>query len=328
MKKITLILITVLLWAMSSSAQDFNKAGRTTLQFLKIGMGARAAALGEAGIANMQDVNAVFWNPAAITGVRSLEAAFNYTRWFADLNIMSAAIGLRAGGLGVFALHYITLNYGDLQEALVTSPTGGVDTRTGKSFGGNDLAIGLAFSRAFTDKLSIGVNAKYLREELFIYTSSLWGLDVGTYYDTGWHGIRLAMSAQNFSQQARWLNTGGEAQQKYDLPLLFRLGWSIDLLGGQDLFLGGDPNRYRLAFNMDAIHSNDYAERLHLGTEYVLYNLIALRGGYRFKYDEGNWSFGFGLNPRVSNIKMRIDYAYVSYEFLDSPHRLTASFAF
>lgn len=318
----------VLFWATTGPAQDFNKAGRTTFQFLKIGMGARAAALGEAGIANMQDVNAVFWNPAAITGIERIEAAFNYTQWFADLNIMAGAIGFRAGGLGVFALHYTTLDYGDIQEALVTSPTGGVDTRTGNSFGGNDVALGIAFSRAFTDKLSIGVNAKYLREELYTYASSLWGFDVGTYYDTGWRGIRLAMSAQNFSEQARWLTTGGEEQQKYDLPLLFRIGWSIDLLGSEEFFLGGNPDRSRLSFNMDAIHSNDYAERLHLGTEYVLYNLIALRGGYRINYDEGNWSVGFGLSPHLSNIKMRIDYAYVSYDFLDSPHRLTASFAF
>lgn len=313
---------------MTSSAQEFNKAGRTTFQFLKIGMGARPAALGEAGIANMQDVNAVFWNPAAITGIQGVEAAFNYTRWFADLNIVAGALGLRAGGLGVFAINYIALDYGDLQEALTTSPTGGVDTRTGKSFGGSDLVVGLAFSRPFTDKLSIGVNAKYLREELFTYTSSLWGFDVGTYYTTGWRGIRLAMSAQNFSRQARWLHTGGEAQQKFELPILFRIGWSIDLLGGENLFFRGDPRRYHLAFNMDAIHSNDYAERLHLGTEMRLYNILALRGGYRVNYEEGNWSFGFGINPRVSNIDMRLDYAYVSYEFLDSPHRLTASFAF
>ncbi|MCG3158101.1 MAG: hypothetical protein DKINENOH_04742 [bacterium] len=328
MKKLTLAAIMVLLCTLSSAAQDFNKAGRTTFQFLKIGMGARAAALGEAGIANMQDVNAVFWNPAAVTGIKGVEAGFNYTRWFADLNVMAGAVGFRAGGLGVFALHYTTLDYGTLQEALVTSPTGGVDTRTGNSFGGNDLALGCAFARAFTDKLSIGVNAKYLREELHIYTSSLWGFDVGTYYNTGWRGIRLAMSAQNFSKQARWLDTGGAEQQKYELPLLFRVGWSIDLLGGEELFLGGSPERYRLALNMDAVHSNDYAERLHVGTEYVLYNLIALRGGYRINYDEGKWSFGFGLSRHISNVKMRLDYAYVDYDFLDSPHRLTALFAF
>ncbi len=329
MKKIILLLFAIsLLWAVSGSAQDFNKAGRTTFQFLKIGLGARPAALGEAGIANMQDVNAVFWNPAAITGIQGIEAAFNYNQWFAGLNVMAGAFGFRVGDLGVFAINYAALDYGDLQEALVTSPTGGVDTRTGKSFGGSDLAIGLAFSRAFTDKLSIGVNAKFLQEELFTYTSSLWGFDVGTYYNTGWRGIRLAMSAQNFSRQARWLHTGGEAQQTFELPLLFRIGWSIDLMGDQNLFLGGNPHRHRLSFNMDVIHSNDYAERLHLGTEYVLYNLIALRGGYRFNYEEGDWSFGFGLNPRVSSLDVRVDYAYVIYDFLDSPHRVTVAFAF
>lgn len=327
MKKILPLLAISLLWAASGSAQDnFNKAGRTTYQFLKIGMGARSVALGEAAIANLQEVNAVFWNPAAITSIQRIEAAFNYTKWFADINIVAGAVGVRTGSWGVFAIDYINLDYGDIQEALAKGPK--LDTRTGKAFGGSDLAVGLTFSRVFTDKLSIGVKVKYLREELFTYTSSLWGFDVGSYYNTGWRGIRLAMSAQNLSRQARWLHTSTEEQQKFELPIIFRIGWSIDLIGGENLFFGGDPNQHRLAFNMDAIHTNDYAERLHLGAEYWLLNRIALRSGYRFNYEEGNWSFGFGLQPRVSGLDMRIDYAYVSYDFLDSPHRLTVSFAF
>jgi len=298
------------------------------MQFLKIGIGARPAALGEACIANVHDVNAVFWNPAAIAGIESAEASFTYTKWFADLNIMAGAVGWRAGSIGVFAINYISLDYGEIEEALVTSPTGGVDTRTGQTFGGNDLAIGLAFSRSYTDKLSLGVNVKFIREKLFTYTNSQWAFDVGSYYDTGWRGIRLAMSAQNFSSQARWLKTLEEEQQNHELPLLFRIGWSIDLLGGSNLFLGGDPMQHRFSINLDAIHSNDYAERLHLGGEYVLRNLIALRGGYRFNYDEGNLSLGAGFQYTTGNLGVKLDYAYVSHDFLDNPHRFTMSVTF
>jgi len=323
------ILIWAVLWAGAVLAGgNFNKAGRTSMQFLKIGIGARPAAMGEAVIANMQDVTAVFWNPAAITGIQNGEAAFSYTKWFSDLNLTSGAVGYRLGSLGVVAVDYIALDYGDIQEALVTSPTGQLDTRTGTFFSGGDLSVGLSYSRMVTDKLSIGVRAKYVREELFTFTSSLWAFDFGSYYDTGWQGIRLAMSAQNFARPARWLLTGQETDQSFDVPLLFRVGWSIDLLGGENLLLGGRASRQKLSVNMDAIHSNDYAERLHMGAEYILLDLLALRAGYRFNYSEGNLSLGGGLKVESRSLQMRVDYAFVDYDFLDSPHRLSLSVVF
>ncbi len=322
MKRWTFVLLIALTFV-QVRAQDFNKAGRTAMQFLKIGIGARMAAMGEAGVANMEDINSVFWNPAAIAEIDGAEAAFNYTRWFGDLNFTAGAVGFQIGTLGVVSLNYVALDYGNIDEALVSSPSGGVDTRTGESFGGNDLALGLAFSRKFTDKLAIGVNVKYVREELFNFSSSVAAFDVGTYYHTGWRGIRLAMSAQNFGKQARWLHTKEEEQQEFDLPLIFRIGWSIDLLGGEKLFFGGSPEKHRFAFNMDAIHTNDYKERLHLGGEYAFSNFIVLRGGYRFNHEEGNISFGAGFQPKVSGLKLRVDYAFVSHDFLDSPHRFS-----
>jgi hypothetical protein len=331
LKRIIIFGLIVSVWIITSYAGDnFNKAGRTSMQFLKIGVGARPVALGEACIANLQEINAVFWNPAAITSIQSFEAGFTYTKWFGDLNFTSGAIGFRIGQLGVIALNYIALDYGNLQEAPVTSASGGagLDTRTGYTFGGGDLAIGLTFARKYTDKLSIGVNVKYLREELYTFTSSLWAFDVGSYYLTGWRGIRLAMSAQNFAGQARWLHTKQETEQSFNLPLLFRIGWSIDLMGDDNLFLGGDPLQHRLSFNMDAIHSNDFAERLHIGAEYWLFNRFALRGGYRFNYDEGNLSLGCGLNYQLSSFDIQVDYAYVNYDFLESPHRVSLLMSF
>jgi hypothetical protein len=86
------------------------------------------------------------------------------------------------------------------------------------------------------------------------------------------------MSAQNFSSSARWLQTRAEEQQSFEIPTIYSIGASIDLVGGEELFLGGDPTQHRLSFNMDAVHSNDYAERLHFGVEYWAFNMIALRG--------------------------------------------------
>lgn len=312
----------------SSSFAQFNKAGRTAMQFLKIGIGARQTAMGEAGIAGAQDINSIFWNPASITGISNGEASFTYTQWISDLSILSGAVGYNIEGIGTMALSYISLDYGDIPEALVTSISGGTDTRTGNSFSGSDLAFGLGFARQFTDKLSIGINVRYLREDLFIYSADLWSFDVGSFYDTGWRGIKIGMSAQNFSTPARWLYTKEEEQQSYDLPLVYRIGLSIELMGREDLFLGGGPESHSVAVNVDAIHTNDYAERLHAGIEYWFMNMFSLRGGYRFNYEEGSLSAGAGVKYDAGMFNLRFDYAYVNYDFLQSPHRFSVVLGF
>ena len=324
LKRLSLVLsmIIFLTWQNQALA-EFNKAGRTSLQFLKIGIGARAAGMGEACIADLKGVNSVFWNPGGLTEIPTAEAAFDYASWIGDLSIMSAAAGYNIDGIGAFAVSYVGLNYGDLDEALVISASGGIDSRTGNTFSGSDMAAGFSFARRFLDNLSIGVNVKYVQEELYSYKASLWAIDVGSYYDTGWRGIRIGMAAQNFAKQARFMQTKQDYEQSYDIPLLFRLGFSIDLAGGSELFLGGDPDMHALTINVDALHSNDYAERLHMGLEYRFLSMFAIRSGYRFNYEEGQISLGGGINYQAADINFRFDYAYVDYDFLDSTHRFS-----
>lgn len=298
------------------------------MQFLKIGMGARQVGLGEANIAGVTDVNSIFWNPAAVTGINGVQSSFSYTTWMMDLKIMSGAVGVNIDGIGTLTASYITMDYGDIEEAYTTSQSGGSDTRTGSYFSGSDLLFGIGLARKFTDRLSIGINLKYIREDLHIYSSDLWAFDVGSYYDTKWKGIKIAMSAQNFSSQARWLETKEEEQQSYELPIIYRIGVSIDMLGGNELFFGGDPTKHKITFNMDAIHTNDYAERLHLGLEYKAFDMIFLRSGYRFNYEEGNLSMGVGFNYNAGFANINVDYAYVQYDYLNSPNRVTIAIEF
>lgn len=328
MKKLKIFLLVFIIGAAQCSFAQFNKAGRTSMQFLKIGNGSRQVAMGEASIAGVQDINAIFWNPAAITGIDGAQASFNYNKWIADLNVLSGAVGYNIKGVAVFALNYVSLDYGDIPEALVTSTSGGIDTRTGSFFTGSDVMLGLGIARQFTDKLSIGINVKFIEEKLHVYASSLWGFDVGSYYDTGWRGVKVAMSAQNFSTQVRFLHTKEEEQQTYEIPLVYRIGVSMDLLGGKDLFLGGDPDQHKVTFNIDAVHSNDYKERLHVGLEYKILGIFSLRGGYKINYDEGNLSFGAGVDYAIDGFRFNFDYAYVNYDFLQSPHRFTVSLGF
>ncbi len=303
---------------------DFNKGGRTSFQFLKIGMGARQSAMGEASIAVVQDVNSVFWNPAGIRGVESIQTSFSYVKWLADMNYAAGAVGYNWDGIGVFALSIAALDYGDIPEATVQGA--GNDTRTGNSVSGGDFMAGLSYSRPMTDRLSLGITVKYLHESLWDYSASTIAFDVGTVFDLGYNGVKLAMSAQNFGSAVKYLEES-DREAGYDLPLVFRIGLAATLLGGSDAFVNVNP-MHRVVVSAEAINTNDFSERLHLGGEYWFSDLLALRAGYRMNYAEGNWTLGVGLAPSFAGMDVRLDYAYVAYEFLDAPHRLTLSLGF
>ena len=303
---------------------SFNRGGRTAFQFLKIGLGARQAALGEASVALTTDASAAFWNPAGLTGVEHYAGSLNYTRWLAGTNYSGAAVAGRVAGVGTLALSAAALDYGDIPEAVVGQ---GSDGRTGNQVSGSDVLLGLSVGRQFTDNLSIGLGAKYVHESLAGYGAGAFTFDVGTHYAVGYRGITLAMAAQNLGGTVRYLaDSLSDRREGYDLPLVFRLGVASNI-AGPDGFVGlGSESR--LVGAVEAIHTNDANERLNAGLEYTFNDILALRGGYRLNVEEGSWSVGAGVMPRIAGGRLAIDYAYVGTSVLEAPHRLSLSFSY
>ena len=64
----------------------------------------------------------------------------------------------------------------------------------------------------------------------------------------------------------------------YDLPLLFRIGVSMDVLKGW--------SNSNLILSVDALHPSDDVESLNIGGEYVFNNLIAVRMGYKGSFQK------------------------------------------
>jgi len=328
--KVIFIFFTVLLFYSPLRSQDFNKGGRTSFQFVKIGIGARQAGLGEACVAYVKDVNSVFWNPAGITGVKSLSLSVSQTMWFADMNYNAGVAGITWDKIGTFALTATSLDYGDIPEAFVTGQQGTHDSRTGETFTGSDMMLGLTYARNFTDKLSLGISGKYLKEQLFKYKSEVYAFDIGSYYDTGFKGITIGMSAQNFTfNSVRFLSEkeSDRGDEGYDIPFLFKVGTSLALVDHESGFLDlGKNSHFSIAF--DAVNTNDFGERYYFGSEYWFRDLVALRGGYRFNHADGNLALGFGINSTIAGSLVQVDYAYTGYKYLSIPHRFTVSFGF
>src|SRR5262245_48859985 len=81
----TTILLVGLLATSAGATEIFEKVGTVGVQFLKIGVGARAAAMGEAFTPVADDATALYWNPAGIARIEGNQVSLNHASWPADI---------------------------------------------------------------------------------------------------------------------------------------------------------------------------------------------------------------------------------------------------
>src|SRR5438309_778446 len=90
------------------SAAGAQAAGTSSAQFLKMGAGARAAAMGDAFSGIADDVTATYWNPAGLAQIRSAQVALMQNAGLVDTQYqyLGAAmpVGKSALGLSIYRL--------------------------------------------------------------------------------------------------------------------------------------------------------------------------------------------------------------------------------
>lgn len=311
-----------------------TKVGQAGFTFLKIGVGARSAAMGEAVVANATGASAIFFNPAGLARSEGGEAQFSMNTWIAGIQHQAVAASYAVEGIGVFGLSFVTMNYGDDMYYTYVDAAGAEGYSGGQRYGGNAIevgesAIGIAYSRAFSDKFSLGGHVKMVSQSLGqndIVTlegdaltrdnkASTLAFDFGTLYYTGIKDLTFGMGLTNFSQDLTY------ESEKFQLPLTMRTGIAMTVLN-----IGEDQS---VAIALDALHPRDFDERVHVGFEYKYGTLAAIRTGYKFNYDNEGLTFGGGLNLNVGGAGILIDYAYSAFgDVFGSVNRITVGVTF
>ena len=292
------------------------KVGTTGAQFLELGVSSRAMAMGEAFTAVVDDISAVYYNPAALTSLYGYEASFTLISMPADVSYSFFGFGMPLESIGgVIAISGYALSSGDIIETTygngVVSPT---VRGTGRTFSWTDLALGFSYGRYLTDRFSIGFTVKFIQETAAIFTSNGWAADVGTLYDTGFRGFKIGMVITNFGGDMRF------ERVDYPLPINFKFGASINVIEQVDHFV---------TFAAEGWHPSDNLEKYNTGVEYTFKDMVSLRAGARFNYDVDGLTAGGGLRlPFSEDQEIRIDYAYQDFGILTEVHRFTLSFAF
>ncbi len=329
--KRSLIIILALLFTGIGFAQevdipeDISKVATTAAQFLKLEVGAKAAALGGAYVAGVNDMSALYWNPAGLAKIGQQSFYGTYTSLYAGIQHGYVAFGTQIGHSDFIGVHVTYLNSGEMEVTTLDFPEG-----SGEFFTVSDLAIGLSYARNLTDRLSVGGTIKFVNETIWRETANTFGFDIGSQFDTGILGIKLGMSITNFSTKFKFngpdLNIDVDTDPRYEgnpdtearlntqewsLPLVFRMGILVDILGPNSVILK-NPN-HRVSFSFDANDPLDHFLRFNTGVEYSFQEMLAFRAGYHLNYDETSFSAGVGLILDINSMPLNIDYAIVNY---------------
>src|SRR5262245_2895015 len=99
--------------AATAHARVFEEA-RVAAPFVKIGQGARAAAMGESFTAIADDSTAVFWNPAGLAQLNRFQVQFTHNEWVDDFR--HEYFGLAGPWEGGWALAYSILDLGEFAQ--------------------------------------------------------------------------------------------------------------------------------------------------------------------------------------------------------------------
>jgi uncharacterized protein UPF0164 len=298
--------------AVAGAANIFEKVGTFDGQFLKIGVGARAEAMGGAFVGVADDASALFWNAAGIARIDpdKSEFSFNHAVWPADLQFTQAGYVFHVKRFpGAFGLSVRSLYMDPMIETTAYQPNG-----TGNTFDAGMMAAGFSYARSFTDKFSAGGTIHFIHEGLAEFSQQTYAVDVGTLYDVGAMGMRIGMAISNIGSQITFIQRNGR------IPGIFRVGTSMNLLQTGDQKLLG---------SFEFSHPPDNAERLNVGAEYSFQKFVFLRGGYNLNYDAEGMAGGAGFHIPVSVAgQADVDYAYTDMKDLGGAHRFSIRFLF
>ena len=317
-----------------------KKSGLTGAAFLKVGVGARAVAMGSAVTSISGDINQLFWNPAGIAlADEQWQATFTHNRWIADLSHNAAAVGHDFGNIGTLAIGFVALGVSDIEadRDVVPSFLGGTftpfDTETGATYDYLDLALQVTWARNFTDKLSLGTSVKFISQNIDSESASAYAVDFGAIYKIGFRHATVGARINNLGKDIKFFDIGSP------LPLTFSIGGSISLYGTEN---------NNVVVMVDATKPQDADQLIFTGGEYTFANLVSIRGGWKFNYSgiddtkrnefdgeiidvprtEEGLSLGGGLKIPVGKNKALFDYAYTEFGILDNVHRFSFSFTF
>ncbi|MBI1979727.1 MAG: PorV/PorQ family protein [Elusimicrobia bacterium] len=310
-RSLTLVL-TFLLCVDILNAFGRKTVGTTGAKFLRLGVNARAIAMGEAYTAVSDGSDSVYWNPAGLDRVEGNSISFMHASYLQTIAYDFASYAKRIGDAGTLGVGVQYVNVGSIDE------TNEFGVNVGQ-FQPSHMAVSIGWGSRFTriiekggEGFSWGIAGKFIRSRI-IETAVAGAADLGV----GWHPTEesaLSVSVQNIGSNLKFKD------ESDPLPIVVKVGSSYRI-------------RQRLLLALDADFPRDNDPSGAFGLEYVKpisgEMWLAGRGGFNTTTITeisglSSLSAGAGFGWRSYSI----DFAWVPFGNLGNTYRVSLSAKF
>ena len=327
-----LIVTFFLLSGWNLSAQI--SAPKYSNEFLSVGVGARAFAMGNVAVASQKGVEAAYWNPASLVDLnKKYELSAMHAEYFAGMAAYDyVGFGVKLDAKSALALSIIRYGVDDIPNTLeLIDKDGNIRYDLVTNFSAADYAFIFSYAKKTRiEGLSLGGNVKIIYRHTGDFASAYgFGIDAAAKYKKGkWQvGALLRDASSTFNawvfktdKLEQVFNTTGneipENSTEITLPKLIlglsrdiRLTDKVSVLAELDADFTFDGKRHTL------IEGDPVSIDPHMGLEFKYQNLIYLRMGVGNIQRETNFKqkeslvFQPNLGLGIHYKNFRLDYA-------------------
>jgi len=294
MKKIIIIIFLTLLFS-TLRAIDKN-AGTKGYLFLKLPVSPQIAGMGTTGEMLHYTPLTLLHHPASFNPIRGNSIAFSNTMWLVDTNMYNIA-WRNVKFNHAYGLGFTYFDYGKFDKRLENGTLIGEYYPMDMRFVGN-------YTRQITPSLNIGGNINFLYQKIDTSSSTAISTDIGASYHLPFQNA-IDIAFKNIGTSSKMDN------EKTKMPIVIDFG--ITSFSGVVVKIKEDktfimPITYKLIYMEDHDHLIN-----QIGCQIPIYDTLFLRTGYKFNYNEENFSAGFGLYYKT----MSIDYAFINNKIDD-----------
>lgn len=298
--------------AFAQDKLDMFNPVNTSVTSQMIAPDARAAGMGDVGVATDPDVNSQYWNPAKYPFcISRAGVSLNYTPWLRQL-VSDMDLAYLSGyyRIGDYSAVSASLRYFSLGEVM-TDYNGETGESSGMTINPYEMSFDVAYSLMLSEKFSLAAAVRWIYSDLtYDYTDdtspgSAFAADIACYYNDhiniGARECQLGIGL-NISNIGSKITFGGDDNSEF-IPTNMRLG--LALMVPIDEF-----NRFTIAADANKLlvptypkqeegeSTEDYQQRVQ--KEYYDVSSISgifksfgdAPGGFKEELQEINWSVG------------------------------------
>lgn len=312
------VLISAVVVICSVRPSIAQRSDFTGFSFLRLDATARASALsGAVGALKSNDVDFLFYNPAALHPGMDRSLAVTYLNHLADINAGFVSFGADVGDVGMIGAGFRYLNYGRFERA----DENGV--RDGSTFGASDAALTVGWSRPFGTVIRYGASINGIVSSIEGYAARAVTVDAGllAFWDEARTGA--AVSIHHLGVVA---DSFGDTSDELPFDIRLAVSHRLKHLPLLVVLTAYDMTDWKQSDDgaLDAVMSH-----LSVGGEFQFGTSFQVRAGYNHARHEALKTksrldlagFGFGFGMLIS--RFQFDYAYSAWSAIGGLHQLS-----